>query len=272
MNIASLIFSRAKNFSNKVALKIDNRTFTYDDLFENALKIAKTLIENGAKQETIGIVGQRKAASYVGLLSILSAGCSFTPINPKHNDAKIKSIVKGSKIRFIIGDESDVLQLHKDILSDLDLIILPESDLNKLENVNVVNEKNIKQTDILFNPLDCEDEDLAYINFTSGSTGEPKGVKVSHKNIIDFVMNMSDIYKINSGFIASQTFDLSFDPSVSDILFTWYKNGILCVLPERELLVPTDFIIREKNKFLEFSSINSKFYDKNRELKSKFFP
>ena len=272
MNIASLIFSRAKNFSNKVALKIDNRTFTYDDLFENALKIAKTLIENGAKQETIGIVGQRKAASYVGLLSILSAGCSFTPINPKHNDAKIKSIIKGSKIRFLIGDESDVLQLHKDILSDLDLIILPESDLNKLENVNVVNEKNIKQTDILFNPLDCEDEDLAYINFTSGSTGEPKGVKVSHKNIIDFVMKMSDIYKINSGFIASQTFDLSFDPSVSDILFTWYKNGILCVLPERELLVPTDFIIREKINFWNSVPSIANFMIKTGNLSPNSFP
>ena len=129
MNVASLILSKSKKFSSSTALKIENKVLTYDDLLEKALKIANVLQENGAQKETIGIVGQRKVASYIGLLSILTAGCSFTPINPKHNDVKIKSIIKGSKIRFLIGDESDVLKLHKDTLSNLDLIVLPGSNL-----------------------------------------------------------------------------------------------------------------------------------------------
>ena len=137
MNVASLILSKSKKFSNNFALKIDNKILTYDDLFEKALGIAKVLKENGAKKETIGIVGQRKVASYIGLFSILSAGCSFTPINPKHNGEKIKSIIKGSKIRILIGDESDVLNLQKDTLSSLDLIVCPEGNLQKLEDIKI---------------------------------------------------------------------------------------------------------------------------------------
>ena len=272
MNVASLILSKSKKFSSSTALKIENKILTYDDLLEKALGIANVLQENGAQKETIGIVGQRKVASYIGLLSILIAGCSFTPINPKHNDVKIKSIIKGSKIRFLIGDESDVLKLHKDTLSNLDLIVLPGSNLQNFEGVKIVNEKELKRTNALPNPVHCEYEDIAYINFTSGSTGEPKGVKVSHKNIINFIMNMSDIYELNPGFIASQTFDLSFDPSVSDILFTWYKGGVLCVLPERELLVPTDFIIREKINFWNSVPSIANFMIKTGNLNPNSFP
>ena len=272
MNVASLIYSESKNFSNSHALKIEDVVTTYSDLFERALRIASILIDSGAKKETVGIVGQRKVASYVGLLSILSAGCSFTPINPKHNTAKIRSILNGSKIRFLIGDESDILKLDKDILLNIDLIILPQSNLKKMVNETIVNEKDILQTKALSKPIDCDDEDIAYINFTSGSTGKPKGVKISHKNIINFIINMSDIYKIDPGFNASQTFDLSFDPSVSDILFTWYKNGILCVLPEKEMLVPTDFIIREKINFWNSVPSIANFMIKTGNLNPKSFP
>ena len=83
---------------------------------------------------------------------------------------------------------------------------------------------------------------------------------------------MSDIYKIDPGFNASQTFDLSFDPSVSDILFTWYKNGILCVLPEKEMLVPTDFIIREKINFWNSVHSIANFMIKTGNLNPKSFP
>lgn len=272
MNVASLIFTESKNFFSNNALKINNTVLTYNDLFEKALRVATILKETGAKKETIGIVGQRKVATYVGLLSILSAGCSFTPINPKHNKSKINSIIEGSKIRFLIGDELDILKLDKDILPKIELIILPESNLQKIEDKKIVNKKDLQQTEIFSEPINCDDQDLAYINFTSGSTGKPKGVKVSHKNIVSFITNMSNIYKINPGFKASQTFDLSFDPSVSDILFTWYKNGTLCVLPEKEMLVPTDFIIREKIDFWNSVPSIANFMIKTGNLNKNSFP
>ena len=81
--------------------------------------VASGLIENGAARETIGLVGQRKASSYIGLLGIIFAGCSFTPINPKYNDSRIKSMLEGSKIRYLVGDPSDLSQLDISLLKSI---------------------------------------------------------------------------------------------------------------------------------------------------------
>jgi non-ribosomal peptide synthetase component F len=56
---------------------------------------------------------------------------------------------------------------------------------------------------------------------------------------------MSELYSLDKGFRASQTFDFSFDPSVSDMFFTWSMGGVLCVLPEEEMLLPHEYIQRE---------------------------
>ena len=72
---------------------------------------------------------------------------------------------------------------------------------------------------------------------------------------------MSLIYDLEPGFKASQTFDFSLT-SVSDIFFTWYLGGLLCVQPDEEKLIPTEFIKREKNKLLEFCSINRFIHEK----------
>ena len=81
--------------------------------------------------------------------------------------------------------------------------------------------------------------------YTSGSTGKPKGVQVTNRNVLSWVKNMSMLYKFKPGFIASQTYDLSFDLSVGDIFHTWCNSGVLCVLPEDEHLFPVEFINRE---------------------------
>ena len=90
-----------------------------------------------------------------------------------------------------------------------------------------------------------------------------KELKINNSNILEFIKNMSIIYDLNSGFRASQTFDFSFDPSVSDIFFTWFKGGTLCVLPEEEKLIPTDFIKRERISFWNSVPSIAVFYEKN---------
>jgi len=254
------------------AIKIDDRIISYEELIDKAMLVATGLREVGARHETVGLVGQRKASSYIGLLGILFAGCSFTPINPKYNPTKISSILNASNIRFLVGDYGDITQLDSSSTGDIEACILPEGNATGHKGLIYVNEKSLSVFESLQWPVSFELYDLAYVNYTSGSTGKPKGVMISLGNLQSFLSNMKSIYQLEPGFRASQAFDLSFDPSVSDIFFTLTEQGTLCVLPEKEILVPSDFIVREEITFWNSVPSVASFMLKTGNLKPGAFP
>lgn len=246
-SLSKLIFDRANDYSSMEAIRVRGRSISYQELNGRALQIAAALIKCGAEREAIGIVGQRKASSYFGLVGILFAGCYYTPINPKYSEARLLSILRDAKIRFLVGDRAD-LEMLEPVLNNKDAprieaIILPEGQSPVGKNWR--DELLLPKLHHLKKPVDIEKKDLAYLLYTSGSTGTPKGVQVTHANVLAFLQNMSKLYTLDKGFRASQTFDFSFDPSVSDMFFTWSMGGVLCVLPEEEVLLPHEYIRRE---------------------------
>ena len=272
MGVTNRLFERMGGYGNEPALEVDGRIISYRELLEKAMLVAAGLIENGATNETIGLVGQRKASSYIGLLGIIFAGCSFTPINPKYNDSRIKSMLGGSKIRYLVGDPTDLSQLDPSLLKTIKAQILPEGRVQTASGLNLIDEQMLASYKALTSPRSISGSDLAYVNYTSGSTGLPKGVMIAHNSLQAFLRNMLKTYQLNPGFRASQTFDLSFDPSVSDIFFTWVAGGTLCVVPEKEMLIPTDFIIREKITFWNSVPSIANFMLKTGNLKPGSFP
>lgn len=250
-SVAQLLYERMAGYGQLTALSCNGRSITYAELSANALSVAGALIECGARHETIGIVGQRSPSSYFGILGILYAGCNYVPINPKYNQQRLIAMLRDAKVKFLVGDNKS-LEMLEPVLSNrdtptIDAIVLPEG--TSPEGKRWLDEKAMQATAPLGSPVSTLAEDLAYILYTSGSTGIPKGVQVTNSNVLAFLRSMAGIYHLDAGFRASQTFDFSFDPSVSDMFFTWANGGTLCVLPEEELMLPHEYIVREKITF-----------------------
>lgn len=83
---------------------------------------------------------------------------------------------------------------------------------------------------------------IAYLLFTSGSTGQPKGVMISHANVLHYVDYVTKRYGINSADRLSQTFDLTFDLSAHDLFVAWGSGACLCVPTQKQMIKPGAFI------------------------------
>src|SRR5947199_4757898 len=83
---------------------------------------------------------------------------------------------------------------------------------------------------------------IAYLLFTSGSTGQPKGVMVTHANVLHYVDCVTTRYGFTSNDRVSQTFDLTFDLSAHDMFVAWHNGACVCCPSQKQLIKPGAFI------------------------------
>ena len=245
-----------RTMPNRPALEVAGQVFSFEDLGEKAAAIADTIRHRtpaGGSQLT-AVFAHRSSTAFAGILGTLIAGNGYVPLNRTFPAARTRQMLQIAASRSIVVDSRSEAQLD-DVLEGIAgplLILLPERTNvdalarrwpNHIVLGSTALESNSAPVQSIGQPV--TPESIAYLLFTSGSAGTPKGVMVSHRNVTHFVDVMVDRYGITSHDRFSQMFDATFDLAVLDMFVAWERGACVCCPSEKTLLNP-DAFIREK--------------------------
>jgi len=237
-------------FPNRGAIEIAGHDVSYQQLAQRAKRLAATIQENVGNSAVplTGVFGYRSETAYAGVLGALMAGHGYVPLNRTFPVDRTRSMLQRSMCRSMVVDQGSEPQLSA-ILSGIEapsLLLLPDrSDVGELAT-KFPGHRILGADDLLpadaWRAIDVPGDSIAYLLFTSGSTGQPKGVMVSHTNVLHYVDYVTKRYGFASNDRISQNFDLTFDLSAHDLFATWGSGACLCVPTQKQLIKPGVFI------------------------------
>lgn len=234
---------------HRPALEVGGATLTYAQLGDRAASIAATLAvltpEEGPP--LTGVFAYRTATAYAAVLGVLLRGHGYVPLNRRLPVERTRSMLERAGCRAIVCDSASAAQLDRLLVGIEDplLVLLPDAD-----DVRGLAAKWPRHRFVAGPELAAPDavdaapagDDLAYVLFTSGSTGVPKGVMVSHHNVAALVAYGVERFAVSEDDRLSQAADLTFDLSVFDMFVAWTSGACLCCPSENALFRPSRFL------------------------------
>ncbi|GAA2000423.1 hypothetical protein GCM10009799_29700 [Nocardiopsis rhodophaea] len=189
-----------------VALRFGDRELSYAELDERSERLARHLRERGvAKGAVVGLCLHRSVELVVGLLGVLKAGAAYLPLSP---DDPVE------RLAYLLGDTDAALVLTQGALRDGLPDTVPVLALDTDAWGADVPAGSAQEPERCGTP-----SDLAYVMYTSGSTGEPKGVMVEHRGVWNRLRWMQDAFPIGPGDTVLQKTPYTFDVSVWEFLW-----------------------------------------------------
>ncbi|HTN70672.1 MAG TPA: amino acid adenylation domain-containing protein [Methylomirabilota bacterium] len=154
----------------RIAVKVGAHSLTYDELNQTANRIARAILDRrGEKQEPVVLLFEQGIQAITAMLGVLKAGKFYVAINPSFPSARITSIVEDSQASLFVTDEQNIASARDATNNKLDLLDIETIDgSGSAENLG----------------LSIGPKDLASIMYTTGTTGQPKGVVQSHSGLL----------------------------------------------------------------------------------------
>ena len=214
-------------------LSVVSDTLSYAQLNQKADILATFLLSKGCKaNDIIAVWLEKSVETYVSKLAIIKSGAAYLPLDPSLPLARAEHILADSGTRLLLT--ATTFHKTKDLSGSVEIVCVDESPVASSGFVR---------------PRTCnQSSDLAYVIFTSGTTGKPKGVKVTRRNIMSNIDVLFDIYPKNASGRLLQSCSPAFDVAVFEIFFTWHSG--MCLVS-----ATNDVLFRDIDAFIHSTEI-----------------
>lgn len=246
----------AENFPERDAFRCGSNHISYLDLYRKTNQLAHLLVDLGVKKgDRVGIYLRRSLESAIAVYGIMKAGAAYVPLDPDAPAARTRFLLKDCGIRHLITGRAQINTLNEALSEGI-----------KLESIIGTNEGHAGRT-IPWEDLDqlpAENgpsvrilgQDLAYIMYTSGSTGAPKGIMHTHGSGLSYARLSAQLYGLNSTDRIANHAALHFDISTFGYFSGPLVGATTVIIPEAHTKMPASMTqLMEQEKITVWYSV-----------------
>ncbi len=230
----------ALRLPDKVSFRDENTSLTFKQLREQALSGGSALTDAGITREPVAVYMSKTPSEIAAFMAVLEAGCFYVPIDDEMPKMRIRLIFENLEPRAVICDES-TRESVKELAGDAKVFIWDD-----------IRDSSVDEDKLASIRASMIDTDPAYIMYTSGSTGIPKGVAVCHRSLIDYIESFCEVMKFDEETVFGSQTPFYFDASLKDIYPTIKLGCETVIVPHTLFMFPIKLV-----EFLNNYKINT---------------
>lgn len=248
-NLCNAVYHQSLSNPNQLALAAEGKEYSYQKLANLAASIAEALKQSPTWKNTenqpprIAILASRSAIACMAVLGACWSGATYIPLGTKIPEERILTLLSLCNFSALIADNEGAKLLTEKVMSACPpIVLMPEPQKQEInKNINLY---DIHKLPLVANskPAMMRAEDLAYIIFTSGTTGVPKGVMITCGAIQHYIKTVTSLLGLNASDRAIETLELTFDVSLHTMFTTWEAGASLHILPAHRVMGAVKFV------------------------------